>query len=79
MRADRDAVARRGLRCAGNGGRTLRAFASGGVYVNGLSHDDAGRVRAAYGANYERRTAHKKQQYEPDNLFRLNFNITPAP
>ena len=56
-------------------GRALRAVASGGVYVNDLSHD---RVRAAYGANYERRTA-LKQQYEPDNLFRLNPNITPAP
>jgi hypothetical protein len=59
-------------------GRALQAFAGGGVYVNDLSHDDADRVRTAYGANYGRLTA-LKRQYDPDNLFRLNPNITPAP
>jgi FAD/FMN-containing dehydrogenase len=58
-------------------GRALQAFAGGGVYVNDLSHDDTDRVRMAYGTNYGRLTALKKQ-YDPGNLFRLNPNITPA-
>jgi Berberine and berberine like len=58
--------------------KALQPFARDGVYVNDLSHDDGGRVRTAYGANYERLTA-LKRQYDPHNLFRLNPNITPAP
>ena len=57
--------------------KALGPLAGGGVYVNDLSHDDADRVRTAYGANYERLAALKKS-YDPDNLFRLNPNITPA-
>ena len=57
--------------------RALGPLAGGGVYVNDLSHDDADRVRTAYGTNYERLAALKKA-YDPDNLFRLNPNITPA-
>jgi len=34
-------------------------------------------VPAAYGANYQRLAALKKQ-YDPDNFFRLNPNIKPA-
>jgi hypothetical protein len=52
-------------------------FATGGVYVNFLTADEAGRVRAAYGANYGRLAAIKKR-YDPDNLFRMNQNIAPA-
>lgn len=57
--------------------KALHPLAGGGVYVNDLSYDDADRVRTAYGANYERLAALKKA-YDPDNLFRLNPNITPA-
>ena len=57
--------------------KALGPLAGGGVYVNDLSHDDADRVRTAYGTNYERLAALKKA-YDPDNLFRLNPNITPA-
>ena len=35
------------------------------------------RVRATYGANYERLAA-AKRAYDPDNLFRMNRNIPPA-
>lgn len=46
-------------------------------YVNYLSEDDA-EVRSAYGPNYERLAA-LKHRYDPENLFRANHNILPAP
>ncbi len=47
-------------------------------YVNYMGDDeDAGDVAAAYGATYQRLSAIKKK-YDPDNLFRLNQNVTPA-
>ncbi|HEY2376715.1 MAG TPA: FAD-binding oxidoreductase [Gemmatimonadaceae bacterium] len=52
-------------------------YSTGSVYVNFLSGDDENRVRAAYGANYERLVELKKQ-YDPTNLFRVNQNIRPA-
>jgi FAD/FMN-containing dehydrogenase len=52
-------------------------FATGGVYVNFLTADESDRVRAAYGANYQR-LAETKARYDPDNLFRQNQNIRPA-
>ena len=58
--------------------RVLQPFAGGAVYVNDLSYDDDGRIRSGYGASCERLAALKKK-YDPDNFFRLNPNITPAP
>ena len=52
-------------------------FASGGVYVNFLTADESNRVRAAYGANYDR-LARVKRKYDPNNLFRMNQNIKPS-
>jgi FAD/FMN-containing dehydrogenase len=52
-------------------------FATGGVYVNFLSQDEADRIRAAYGPNYDR-LVQLKSKYDPTNLFRLNQNIKPA-
>ena len=57
--------------------RALHAYAGGGVYVNDLDHDDADRIRIAYGANYQRLAALKKK-YDPNNFFRLNPNIKPT-
>jgi FAD/FMN-containing dehydrogenase len=54
----------------------LRPFSEEGGYVNFMSADDADRVRANYGRNYERLTAIKRQ-YDPGNLFRMNQNIAP--
>lgn len=56
----------------------LRPFSTGGVYVNFQTADEGeDRVRAAYGSNYPRLAAVKKQ-YDPDNLFHINRNIAPA-
>jgi hypothetical protein len=51
-------------------------FATGGVYVNFLTKDETDRVKAAYGENYDR-LLETKRKYDPDNLFRMNWNISP--
>jgi hypothetical protein len=48
-----------------------------GVYVNDLGDDEPDRVRAAYGANYERLVA-IKAKYDPGNFFRGNQNVAAA-
>jgi FAD/FMN-containing dehydrogenase len=58
----------------------MQPFLERGVYVNDLNDlGDEGedRVRAAYGANYDR-LASIKQQYDPTNLFRVNQNVRPV-
>lgn len=52
-------------------------FATGGVYVNFLTDDEAGRIQTAYGGNYAR-LSRLKTQYDPDNLFSVNQNIRPV-
>jgi len=52
-------------------------YSTGSVYVNFLTGDEEDRVRAAYGANYERLVA-LKNRYDPTNLFRVNQNIRPT-
>jgi hypothetical protein len=56
----------------------MKPFASGGEYVNNLGEEGEDRVKAAYGDNHERLVA-VKNQYDPDNFFRLNANIKPRP
>jgi FAD/FMN-containing dehydrogenase len=57
--------------------RQTARYATGGAYVNFLSHDEAGRVEQAYGANYAR-LAQIKRRWDPDNVFCQNQNIAPA-
>jgi FAD/FMN-containing dehydrogenase len=52
-------------------------FATGAAYVNFLTQEEQGRIRAAYGENYPRLSQLKKK-YDPTNLFRTNLNIQPA-
>jgi hypothetical protein len=49
-----------------------------GAYVNFLGDEGPDRVRAAYpGATWDRLAA-VKAAYDPENLFRLNQNVTPT-
>ena len=55
----------------------LRPFSTGATYVNFQTADEGDeRVRATYGANYDR-LVEVKRRYDPDNLFRANRNIRP--
>ena len=58
----------------------LHPYSAGGAYVNMMmdaSDEGQERVRAAYGAHYDRLAA-IKATYDPTNLFRVNQNIKPA-
>ena len=55
----------------------LEPHLQGSAYVNHLAADDRPeKVRASFGANYDRLRA-LKTVYDPTNLFRLNANIAP--
>lgn len=56
----------------------LQPFASESVYVNYLDDGEEARVTAAYGAKNFARLASVKREYDPGNLFRVNFNVAPA-
>ncbi|EPD62899.1 FAD-binding oxidoreductase [Streptomyces sp. HGB0020] len=55
----------------------LHPFSAGGAYVNMMMDEGQERVRASYGANYQR-LARIKAELDPDNVFRLNQNIRPS-
>ena len=48
------------------------------AYVGFLGDDGDEGVRRAYPPATLKRLADVKRQYDPDNLFRLNLNVTPA-
>jgi len=50
-----------------------------GAYVNFLADEGPARVRDAYPSPTYERLAAVKRRYDPDNLFRRNQNIAPAP
>jgi hypothetical protein len=58
-----------------DGWARIRPYSTGRTYVNFQGVDEGlDRVRATYGANYER-LLEIKERYDPDNLFRVNRNI----
>lgn len=71
--ADSEANVEWGRRCF----RVAEPFLKGGAYVNYLGDEGEARVRAAYGANYDRLALIKKK-YDPTNFFHHNQNIKPV-
>jgi FAD/FMN-containing dehydrogenase len=55
---------------------SLHPYSLGGAYPNFLMDEGDERVRASYGANYDR-LAGIKRRYDPENLFHVNQNIAP--
>jgi FAD/FMN-containing dehydrogenase len=55
----------------------LHPLSAGGSYVNFLMDEGQERVKTSYRANYPRLQA-IKAAYDPDNLFHMNQNISPA-
>jgi FAD/FMN-containing dehydrogenase len=47
-----------------------------GGYINFMSEDDQGRIKANYKGNYQR-LVDVKRKYDPNNLFHVNQNIKP--
>ncbi len=56
--------------------RDAARYATGGVYVNFMTEEETDRVRSAYGPNWDRLVA-AKRQWDPDNLLSMNQNIQP--
>ena len=54
----------------------LHAYSAGGAYVNFMMQEGADRVKATYRGNYDR-LVQVKRRYDPQNLFRVNQNISP--
>ncbi|HSU08758.1 MAG TPA: FAD-binding oxidoreductase [Pseudonocardia sp.] len=52
-------------------------YSAGGAYVNFMMDEGPDRVRATYGANYDRLCA-VKAVYDPENVLRINQNLPPA-
>ena len=56
----------------------LQPWASGAVYLNFIGDEGQERVVAGFGRENCERLATIKAQYDPDNVFHLNHNITSS-
>ena len=74
---DRPADDERSIRWTRDLHAQMEPYLERAVYVNDLGADDGARIRAAYGANYERLAA-IKTKYDPSNFFRWNQNVATA-
>jgi FAD/FMN-containing dehydrogenase len=56
----------------------LTPHSTGGVYVNSLQDEPEQRVRDAYNSSVWARLVELKDRWDPDNAFRLNYNVPPS-
>jgi FAD/FMN-containing dehydrogenase len=56
----------------------MKPWSIGAVYLNFIGDEGEDRVLAGFGADNYARLSRIKAQYDPDNLFHLNHNISPA-
>jgi hypothetical protein len=56
----------------------MTPYSTGGVYVNALDAEGPERVRAAYRDSVWARLVVVKDRWDPQNIFRLNYNIPPS-
>ena len=60
--------------------KDLAPWVGQGVYINMLNFDELDRVEEAFGgAGKYAELTRLKAKYDPQNLFRINYNIPPAP
>jgi FAD binding domain-containing protein/berberine-like enzyme len=59
-------------------GAAMKPFTSGYAYLNFIGEEGEERVVAAFGQETFERLQQLKNRYDPDNVFRLNQNITPS-
>ncbi|HEV7990873.1 MAG TPA: FAD-binding oxidoreductase [Gemmatimonadaceae bacterium] len=57
---------------------SLRPASAGGAAINLQTDEGDERVRGAYGPAVFTRLAQLKRRYDPENFFRVNYNIEPA-
>ena len=56
----------------------LRPWTTSGIALNFVSEVDDARVRDSFGVEKHRRLVAIKDQYDPENVFRMNQNIPPS-
>jgi FAD/FMN-containing dehydrogenase len=60
--------------------RDLRPFVGTGIYVNMLNADEMDRIVEALGGPQKyAQLGRVKARYDPENLFQMNYNVTPVP
>lgn len=57
----------------------MKPWSTGRAYLNFIGDEGSGRVEAAFGPEKYARLARLKREWDPENLFRHNQNIAPAP
>jgi Berberine and berberine like len=57
----------------------MKPWSTGRAYLNFLGDEGQARVEAAFGPEKYKRLRDLKKKWDPQNLFRLNQNIPPAP
>ena len=58
--------------------QAMRPWAAGGIALNFVSEIDDARVQQTFGEEKYRRLVALKDEYDPENLFRMNQNVRPS-